>query len=197
MQVFNFSCAPVFIGLAGLGFCNFLYKPVLAGKESINFGVTADSKSQQDSLIVTGAALQLISSQFSFTEGPAVDKKGNIFFTDQPNDKIWKYGADGKLSVFLDKTGRSNGLYFDHKGNLLACADENNELWQISPKKKIIVLIKDINGKKLNGPNDLWVHPNGAIYFTDPYYQRPYWTRTSPGIKGEKVYFFQKARANR
>ena len=50
-------------------------------------------------IIADAATLQLVSSQFSFTEGPAVDKKGNIFFTDQPNDKIWKYDTDGKLSV--------------------------------------------------------------------------------------------------
>ena len=139
-----------------------------------------------------GAVPKLVSSQFSFTEGPAVDKKGNIFFTDQPNDKIWKYGTDGKLSVFMDNSGRSNGLYFDRKGNLLACADEKNELWSISPNKKITVLIKDSNGKKLNGPNDLWVHPGGTIYFTDPYYQRPWWTRKTPDIEGEKVYLLRE-----
>ena len=62
---------------------------------------------------------KLISSDFSFTEGCSVDKKGNVFFTDQPNDKIWKYSTDGKLSIFLDKTGRANGTYFDKKGNLI------------------------------------------------------------------------------
>ena len=77
-----------------------------------------------DSLIAKGAKPELVSNQFSFTEGPAVDKKGNIFFTDQPNDKIWKWNAaDGKLSLFMNNTGRSNGLYFDTKGNLVACAD--------------------------------------------------------------------------
>src|SRR5215216_4808945 len=63
----------------------------------------------EGSIIVSpGATLQLVSNKFSFTEGPAADKNGNIFFTDQPADKIWKYDTDGKLSVFLDKTGRSN-----------------------------------------------------------------------------------------
>ncbi len=136
---------------------------------------------------------KLISNQFSFTEGPAVDGEGNVFFTDQPNDKIWKYGTDGRLSVFMDKTGRSNGLYVDNKGNLLACADENNELWSISPDKKITVLIKDISGKKLNGPNDLWVNLNGDVYFTDPYYHRPYWTRNKTELEKEKVYLLRKS----
>lgn len=149
---------------------------------------------QQDSLVAPGAKLQKISSQFSFTEGASVDRKGNIFFTDQPNDKIWKYDVKGKLSVFLDKTGRSNGTYFDHKGNLLTCADENNEIWSIDPKGKVTVLLKDFEGHRFNGPNDLWEDLKGGIYFTDPYYQRPYWKRTTPDIKGEKVYYLPKGK---
>lgn len=142
-----------------------------------------------DSLVDGALTPKLIAKQFSFTEGPAVDKKGNIFFTDQPNDKIWKYDTDGKLTVFMDKAGRSNGLYFDKKGNIISCADEKDELWQISPSGKITVLLKDFKGSRLNGPNDLWVDKKGGVYFTDPYYQRPYWTRTKPDIEGEKVYY--------
>ncbi|MDB5223656.1 MAG: SMP-30/gluconolactonase/LRE family protein [Chitinophagaceae bacterium] len=149
----------------------------------------------QSSIIADNATLQLISNQFSFTEGPATDKKGNVYFTDQPNNKIWKYSTDGKLSVFLENAGRSNGLYFDKKGNLLACADEHNQLWSIKPNGKIIVLVKDINGLHLNGPNDLWISHKGGIYFTDPYYQRDYWTRKSPEIPEQKVYYLQKNKA--
>ncbi|HEY2722415.1 MAG TPA: SMP-30/gluconolactonase/LRE family protein [Chitinophagaceae bacterium] len=147
-----------------------------------------------DSLVAAGAKLKLVSNQFSFTEGASVDKKGNVFFTDQPNDKIWKYDINGKLSVFMDKAGRSNGTYFDHNGNLLTCADEKDELWSIDPKGKVIVLLKDFDGHRLNGPNDLWEDLKGGIYFTDPYYQRPYWDRTSPDIKGEKVYYLPKGK---
>lgn len=153
-----------------------------------------DAAGDTGNIIADGAKLLLISNQFKFTEGPAVDKQGNVFFTDQPNDKIWKWGTNGTLSVFLEKTGRSNGLYFDRKGNLLACADENNELWSISPGKKITVLLRDYKGRRLNGPNDLWIHPGGGIYFTDPYYQRPYWTRHQPEIDGEKVYYLAKGK---
>jgi gluconolactonase len=146
----------------------------------------------RDTLVFPGASPERVSNQFSFTEGPAVDKDGNIFFTDQPNDKIWKYDTSGRLSVFLEKTGRSNGLYFDRKGNLLACADEKNELWSISPDGTISVLTRDQDGAAFNGPNDLWVHPGGDIYFTDPYYQRPYWTRKVPALEKESVYLFRK-----
>lgn len=136
--------------------------------------------------------LKLISSDFSFTEGCSPDRQGNVFFTDQPNDKIWKYGTDGKLSVFLDKSGRSNGTYFDQEGNLVACADENGELWAIKPDGKVTVILKDFQGKQFNGPNDLWINDKGDIYFTDPYYKRDYWTRTGRDLSSNDVYYLPK-----
>jgi len=140
-------------------------------------------------VVADGAKPRLIAHQFSFTEGPAVDKKGNVYFTDQPNDQIWEYSADGKLSLFMDHAGRSNGMYFDKKGNLVSCADEHDELWSISPDKKVKVLVKDYQGHRLNGPNDVWIDPKGGMYITDPYYQRPYWDRTKPDLEGKKVYY--------
>jgi gluconolactonase len=142
-----------------------------------------------DSIIAGQAGPRLVSRQFSFTEGASVDRQGNVFFTDQPNNKIWEYSTDGKLTLFLDSAGRSNGMYFDAEGNLVTCADEYDELWSISPQKKITVLVKDFQAHRLNGPNDLWIDGYGGIYFTDPYYQRPYWNRTHPDIDGEKVYY--------
>ncbi|GAA4391454.1 SMP-30/gluconolactonase/LRE family protein [Hymenobacter koreensis] len=140
-----------------------------------------------------GATLRLVARQFSFTEGPAVDKAGNVLFTDQPNNTIWKYDTHGQLSKFLAPAGRANGLYFDQRGNLLACADEQNQLWSIAPDGKVTVLLADLQGRRLNGPNDLWVHPGtGSIYFTDPYYQRPYWTRTAPEISSQRVYLLPR-----
>ncbi|WP_442587907.1 SMP-30/gluconolactonase/LRE family protein [Pedobacter sp. AW31-3R] len=134
-------------------------------------------------------SLKLISSAFSFTEGPAVNRRGDVFFTDQPNNKIWKYSVEGKLSLFSDQAGRANGLHFDPKGQLLACADENNELWSISPKGKVTVLLHNEEGARLNGPNDLWIDQKGGVYLTDPYYQRDYWSRQQPEIEGQRVYY--------
>src|SRR5882757_9687462 len=86
----------------------------------------------RDSLVVPGAAARLIANQFSFTEGASVDRRGNVFFTDQPNNKIWEYDVNGQLTLWLDSAGRSNGTYFDRKGNLVTCADEKGQLWSIS-----------------------------------------------------------------
>jgi gluconolactonase len=153
-----------------------------------------DTSLNGDKVIAAGTVPQMVSNQFKFTEGPAVDKRGNIFFTDQPNNRIWEYDTQGKLSIFLDPAGRANGMYFDKKGNLVACADEQEQLWSISPKGKVTVLVKLYKGKHLNGPNDLWIDNKGGIYITDPYYQRPYWQRQAPEISGEKVYYLPKGK---
>ncbi|MBU2904403.1 SMP-30/gluconolactonase/LRE family protein [Arenibacter algicola] len=147
-------------------------------------------KSLQTSLIAKDAKVQLVSSEYSFTEGPAVAPNGDVFFTDQPNDRIIKWSAKDKaVSVYMEPSGRSNGLYFDHQGNLLSCADDKNQLWRIDSQKNVTVLIDDFEGKKLNGPNDLWIDPKGGIYFTDPFYKRPYWTRTEQEIEEQRVYY--------
>jgi gluconolactonase len=146
------------------------------------------------SIVKNEAKLIKIGSGFIFTEGPAVDKMGNVFFTDQPNNTIVKWSANsGQLNIFSDNSGRANGLYFDQNGNLLACADMDNQIWSFSPDGKHKVLLDSYDGKKLNGPNDLWVHPNGGIFFTDPLYKRNYWTRNPEKQQdGEHVYFMSQ-----
>ena len=132
-------------------------------------------------LIAPGAKPEKIATDYLFTEGPAADADGNVYFTDQPNDRIVKWSAvDGKFSDWLKPAGRSNGLCFDNDGKtIIACADEKNELWAIDVEtKQHAVLAKDFKGKLLNGPNDVWVRPgDGGIYFTDPFYKREYWNR--------------------
>ena len=148
-------------------------------------GVNADPPS----IIAPGAALQKLAGGFSFTEGPACDAHGNVYFTDQPNDRILKWSVTGKLSVFLSPAGRSNGLCFDAHGDLWACADEHNQLWRITPDGKASVIVKDFGGKLLNGPNDVWIRPNGGLYLTDPYYQRDYWKRGPSEQPGQHVLY--------
>src|SRR5688572_124982 len=78
--------------------------------------------------------LVTLAEGFSFTEGPAVDRRGNVFFTDQPNDRIYRWGATTrKVELFLEGTGRANGMAFDAHGNLIAAADMHGELWKIRP----------------------------------------------------------------
>jgi gluconolactonase len=136
--------------------------------------------------------LILIDSSFSFTEGASTDKSGNVFFTDQPNNKIWEYDTSNTLSIFLFSSRRSNGTYFDAKENLISCADEHNELISISADKKITVITNNYKGHVLNGPNDVWINRlTGGMYITDPYFQRDYWTRKQPdaGLNGQRLYY--------
>ncbi|UJH90042.1 SMP-30/gluconolactonase/LRE family protein [Antarcticibacterium sp. 1MA-6-2] len=142
-----------------------------------------------------GAELELLEDGFKFTEGPAADREGNLYFTDQPNNRIMKWSVvDSTVSVYMEKAGRANGLFFDKEENLLACADENSELWKIDKDKNVTVLVNDFEGKRLNGPNDLWVDSKGGVYFTDPYYQRDYWERTKKDIESERVYYLSPDR---
>lgn len=144
--------------------------------------------SAPESVIAPDAQLEKLAREFKFTEGPTCDAAGNVFFTDQPNNRIMKWSVDGKLSTFLQPSGRANGMFFDRQGNLIACADEKMELWSIAPDGKARVLVKDYQGKPFNGPNDVWVHPNGLLYFTDPFYKRSWWTHTAMPQEGQHVY---------
>jgi gluconolactonase len=141
-------------------------------------------------IIAERAKLVLVAEEYEFTEGPAADKEGNVYFTDQPNDRILKWNASNNtVSEYMKPSGRSNGLYFDNNDNLLSAADEKNELWRINSDKKQTVLVSNFEGKKLNGPNDLWVDAKGGIYFTDPYYQRDWWVHKKPQQKENSVYY--------
>lgn len=140
-------------------------------------------------IIAPGAQLEKLAGGFEFTEGATPDAEGNVFFTDQPNDRILKWSVDGKLSTFMQPSGRANGMCFDAKGNLWACADDKNELWRISPKGEVTVILKDYGGKLLNGPNDVWLQPNGGAYFTDPFYKRDYWKRGPAEQEMQAVYY--------
>jgi len=155
---------------------------------SLCIGCAAHVLAAESKIIAADATLQKLAGGFSFTEGPACDGKGNVFFTDQPNDRILEWSIEGKLSTYMQPCGRANGLSFDDKGYLWACADEKNELWSIDPAGKATVVVKDYQGKLLNGPNDVWIRPGGGLYFTDPYYKRPYWKR-GPKEMDECVYY--------
>ncbi len=137
------------------------------------------------SVIADGAKVEKLADGFQFTEGPASDAEGNIFFTDIPNNRIRKWSLDGKLLTFLENSKEANGLFFDKTGNLIACEGFGRQLVSISPQGKITVLADKYEGKRFNSLNDLWIAPNGGIYFTDPRYG----SRRSMDQNGEHVYY--------
>ncbi len=147
---------------------------------------------QETKLIAPGAQLTKAGSGYKFTEGPAVDPNGNVYFTDQPNDRIYVWSPDdGQVSLWAEGLGRSNGMYFDQQGVLISCADFRNQLWRIKADKTHDVLVGKLDGKYLNGPNDLWITPQGDIYFTDPFYKRDWWDHSEKEIPQENVYYLK------
>lgn len=161
-------------GLSGGGSAE-INKSLTANSLDMVFAV--DSIFDPMGLVAKGAKLEKLPGKYSFTEGPAVDKEGNIFFSDQPNDKIYKWSAkDGEITEFSSHTGRANGMYFDKDGNLIACADMYGQVVSFDKEGKMTVLAEKFDGKILNGPNDIWINPvTGGMYITDPLFVRDYW----------------------
>lgn len=149
---------------------------------------------QAGTVVAPGAKLKKLADGFQFTEGPTCDAKGNIYFTDQPNDRILKWSVRGKLSTWMQPAGRANGLMFDAQGNLIACAEAKNELWSIATNQAVTVLASNYEGKTLNAPNDVWIAPDGSLYFTDPFYKRGWGDTNVVRVPGENVYFLSADR---
>lgn len=136
-----------------------------------------------EKLIQKDARVTKAGTGYLFTEGASVAPDGSVFFTDQPNNHIFRWYEAGRIDLFADSAQRSNGTWCDRQGYLYCCADEHNRIIRYAPDGKMEVIFDGLyEGRHLNGPNDLWVDARGGVYFTDPYYHRNYW---KPGHKQE------------
>jgi len=133
------------------------------------------SSAQKSKVVAKNAKVKKVETGYTFTEGPAVAPDGKVYFTDQPKDRIYVWDENEGVSLWLEETKRSNGMYFNKKGQLVTCADLENELAYFDDNKKLHTIHSGFDGKQLNAPNDLWIAPNGGIYFSDPYYHRSWW----------------------
>ena len=113
-------------------------------------------------ILVLGEGWQLVSEGHRFTEGPAVNAKGELFFTDIPNNRIHKVSLDEKVSVFAENTGGANGLTFGPDGRLFACANGKKAIVAYDIAGKESTVAEDITA------NDLVVNHKGELYVTDP-----------------------------
>jgi gluconolactonase len=134
----------------------------------LGFSATRAGGAEPSQLVAAGAKVEKLAEGFIFTEGPAADAKGNVYFTDVPNSKIHKWTTDGKVSLFRENTNGANGLYFDAKGNLLACEGRKFRVTATDMAGNVTIVADKYNAKEFNSPNDLWVDPKGGVYFTDP-----------------------------
>ena len=122
----------------------------------------------------TGPVTKLF-GDFKFTEGPAGDRLGNVFFSDVRGNKTYKIDAHGKLSVFREPSNNSNGLMVNAQGELVACEMQGRVVaWPSAPDGKTVrPLAETYQGKRFNAPNDLVIDRQGGVYFTDPHFLAP------------------------
>jgi gluconolactonase len=114
-----------------------------------------------------------VHGNFQFTEGPAADREGNLFFSDVAGDKLYKVDSLGQLSTILDPSHHTNGLMVNAAGNVVAC-EMDGRLIEVNPKTKEVKSLADgYDGKRFNAPNDLVIDQGGGVYFTDPQFRAP------------------------
>jgi len=142
--------------------------------------------------IVEGAARFTPATFVAFTEGPAADASGRVFFTDIVNNRILCFDSrQGTQNVWRADSGRANGLLFDRQGRLLAC--EGNEFGPGGRRRitrtdlatgTVEVLTDRFDGVPYNAPNDIAARRNGQLFFTDPCYG----DRSTMQMEHESVY---------
>jgi gluconolactonase len=120
-----------------------------------------------------------IAATVAFTEGPTVDRDGNVYFTETISQRIMKLGTDGVLSTYRDHSNVANGLLIDPQNRLIACegARFQRQGTDVTGKPRVTrtdlktgkleVLADSYDGKPLQGPNDVTMDGKGRLYFTD------------------------------
>lgn len=133
--------------------------------------VSAAEFAQAEGVLEPGTKVVRVTGGCKFTEGPAVDAQGNLFFSDGPNDRIMKRAPDGTMSIFRQPCGAVNGMEFDTEGRLVMCqsagAKGKRRVARIDADGSEIALAETYEGHRLNAPNDLTIDKQGRIYFTD------------------------------
>ena len=145
------------------------------------------AKEDKKSTIIFTGEVEKLATEFAFTEGPASDSAGNVYFTDIPNNQILIWKTEEKLDTFQLKSNGANGLYFDQNEDLLVCEGGKGRIAVYQKNEDYKVVASEYNDKRFNQPNDLWPDQKGGIYFSDPKYAK------DPDLPqdGEHVYYIK------
>jgi gluconolactonase len=114
-----------------------------------------------------------VKGDFQFTEGPASDGRGNLYFSDIPANRIYQLDATGKISMFLEPSNHTNGLMVNRQGKLFACEMDGRIVSIDVGSKRATAVASNYEGKRFNAPNDLVLDQAGGVYFTDPRFRAP------------------------
>lgn len=118
-------------------------------------------------IVAEGAEPQVITEGYKFTEGPLWHPDGYLLFSDIPANTIYRWTPGGQAEVFANPSGNSNGIALDGRGNIVV-VQHTGKLSMVSASGELQTIVERYNGNRLNSPNDLAIHSNGTIYFTDP-----------------------------
>lgn len=119
------------------------------------------------------AAVTKVQGGFKFTEGPAADAHGRIYFSDIPANRVYRLDDDGKASIFREPSNASNGNMFNSRGELVSCEMDGQVVVVSADGKTVRPLAATYQGKRFNAPNDLVVDSADGVYFTDPHFRSP------------------------
>lgn len=128
------------------------------------------SHAQNPSLVAPDASVQQLANSFVFTEGPAADAQGNVYFSDIPASRIHIWTVAGELQTFRENTNGTNGLFIDSNGQLFGAEGGAGRITRMDAAANATVVVDQHNGAPFNSPNDLWIDASGGLYFTDPRY---------------------------
>lgn len=134
--------------------------------------VAADAPESIPGLGPVGPVVQL-HTNFKFTEGPAADRQGNVFFSDIPASRIYKVDPAGKLSIFREPSNSTNGMMFNAAGELCGCEMQGRVVAMSADGQTVRPLAEKYDGQRFNAPNDLVIDRTGGVYFTDPHFRAP------------------------
>lgn len=126
-----------------------------------------------DQIVSPTAKVEKLAGDFKFLEGPVWAKEGYLLFSDIPQNTIFKWEPNGKVSSFRKPSGNANGLAFDPQGRLVMCEHSTRQVTRLEKDGAVTVVADKYEGKQLNSPNDVTVKSDGSIYFTDPPYGLP------------------------
>lgn len=118
-------------------------------------------------LIDEDAEPEVISSGHQFTEGPYWHPDGYLLFSDIPANRVYRWEPGEESEVYLEPSGNSNGIQADVDGSIVL-TQHAGRLSRLTADGELETIVDNYQGNRLNSPNDLTVHSNGTIYFTDP-----------------------------